>query len=136
VSLEKVIHAPFLKKMAETNWKEYESSILEGCEDTDPEYPYVHVSDLADGHHGVYTFDVACERVGITPPNQDSDPDGYYMFQDEQMGKWTDEVQDVMGDDGYSVEWFHDGSISVVFSKKVPGAATAWDKFKKLFKKG
>lgn len=116
MSLEKVLHAPYVKKQAETNWIEFELSEHEEDE------THVHVTDLADGHHGVHAFRIACEVTGVECPSEREDPDAYYMFQDEQMEKWSEEVRDIMGDDGYSVEWFHDGSISIVYDGNIQKA--------------
>ena len=113
--ISKLIDKGMALKQADILWPIFVKETADAGEFVwDQETPYVHILDIADGHHGQHTFDIACERFGVTPPSVDSDPDGYYMFQDEMLEKWSSDAVDYLGR-GFEIVWFHDGSISLVY---------------------
>ncbi len=113
-NLSSIVIVEKLNKIADVNWDVF---LQDNDNDlSEIENQYVHVSDIADGHHGQYTFDVACERLGVDVVSE-SDAEDYFMMQDFLMSEWAEEIRALTGRDGYDVIWYDDGSISIVYSE-------------------
>jgi len=114
MGLAKIIHAPTLKKNAERNWKEFVLSLRDSSFPLeDDEYGCAHVTDISGCANGTESLRIACEVMGSPAPPIDQDE--VYFYEENLFEKWTNELVEIMGDEGYSVERFHDGSISIVY---------------------
>ena len=100
--MEDVFDKYKLSKDATANWSTYSQDMDGDAEE------YVHVVDIVDGHHGQYSFGIACKIMGV---EDESAEDSLEAF-----SEWADALCEYMEDDSYDIVWYNDGSISVVYN--------------------
>lgn len=104
-----------IRKKADVLWDVYCQELEQNYQRLkDVDCGFVHVADLADGHHGIYTFEMAYDLMEENELDI-LDVDGPNYQQSEWLEKWTKDASSTFGA-GFYVDWFEtDGSISLLY---------------------